>query len=282
MPYISKATEATFDKEVIERSSSTVVLVDFWAEWCQPCRMLGPMLEAAVEAHDGEVWLVKVDTDLNRELAARYHIQGIPAVKAFVDGRMVGEFVGVRDRRAIDAFIAQVSPSKVESALRRAEALIADGQLDRVQPTLEPALESPHHQEQALLILAKAQVAQRDFDQAGQTLDRISDNSLLADQVDVLRVRVEMLSTLNGTDEAAQRRRVEKNPDDLDARWALASLLLANSRTEEALDTLLALLQRSRAYREDGARRAMLAIFDELGPNHDLSREFRRRMQIYL
>jgi putative thioredoxin len=282
MPYISDATDATFDKEVIERSSSTVVLVDFWAEWCQPCRMLGPLLEAAVEAHGGEVWLVKVNTDLNRELAVRYRIQGIPAVKAFVDGKVAGEFVGVRDRRAIDAFITQVSPSKADRALGRAEALLADGQLDQIEPTLGPALESPHHQEQALLILAKAQLAQREFDRARQTLDRIPDNSLVADQVDVLQIRIEMLSTLNGTDEVAQRRRVEQNPDDLDARWVLASLLLASGRTEEALDTLLALMQRSRVYRGDGARRAMLAIFDELGPNHDLSREFRRRMQIYL
>lgn len=280
--WISEASESTFEQEVIQRSFSKVVLVDFWAGWCAPCRMLGPVLEAAVEARQGAVQLVKVDTDGNRELAVRYQIQGIPAVKAFVDGKVVDEFVGVQDRRAVDAFIDRVSPSAEESGLKQAEGLLEAGRADGVAAALAGALESPRHREQALLLLARARVQQGEFSQAKEALEQIAPRGVLADQVDALGVRIELLSAANGTDETAQRLRVKRHPDDLEARWVLAALLLAAGKAPEALEELLELLQRSRSYREDGARRAMLAIFDELGHHHDLAREYRRRMQVYL
>src|SRR6476660_8157925 len=104
-------TEATFDQEVIERSRSMPVVVDFWAAWCGPCRQLTPVLEDAVRARDGAVRLVKVDTDANPQLSASFGIRGIPAVKAFRDGRLVAEFTGVQPRQAVDRFLDQLVPS---------------------------------------------------------------------------------------------------------------------------------------------------------------------------
>lgn len=115
-------TEQTFQQDVIERSKSTPVVVDFWADWCGPCKALAPVLEQAVSARDGEVTLAKVDVDANQSLAAEYGIRGIPAVKAFRDGQMVSEFVGAQSLPTIESFLDELTgPPAAEKILEELE-----------------------------------------------------------------------------------------------------------------------------------------------------------------
>ena len=242
-------TEADFEQRVIERSRELPVVVDFWAEWCGPCRTLGPALESAARARAGKVELAKLDTDSNQRLAMRFGIRGIPAVKAFRDGRVDAEFTGAIPPPQVEAFFDRLVPSE-------ADELAARGAAEEDEATLHRALELDPRNGAAKQALGRLLLRRGDAQEALDLLEP-STGDFLADGL-AARARIEL---------------------DGDEELGPAFEAWDEGEHERALELLQeALPAASDADRRDLLRRVMVGIFTELGADHPLAREHRRRL----
>jgi putative thioredoxin len=278
---VKDATESTFDDAVLARSREVPVVVDFWAPWCGPCRVLGPVLEREVAALGGRVELVKVDTDANPNLAARYDIRGIPAVKAFSGGKVTHEFVGAQPAEFLRRWLAGLAPSPGRVGLAAAAAMAQQGDRPGAESALRALQGDAEVGGAAAVALAEVLLDGGRADEAEAVLAALDPRSPQADAADAARRRITFArdaAAFGGRDAAAAA--LARDPKDLEARFALASAHAAALEWEPALGELLELVKRSRKFRDDGARRAMLAIFDHLGPQHPLVSEYRRQLQI--
>jgi putative thioredoxin len=242
MSAIKDVDETTFEQDVIERSRDVPVVVDFWAEWCGPCRQLGPVLERAVTEREGHVELAKLDTDANPRIAAAFGIQGIPAVKAFRNGEVVDEFVGAQPPANVERFLDGLVPSE-------ADALVATGGDD----DLRQALELEPGRADAALPLARRLNARGESEEALAVLDGVT-GSFAADGL-AARIRLQ---------------------DDPELAGALAAL--DNGELQSGIDALIGAIPGAEEERRDDLRRAVVGALDELGATHPVARASRRKL----
>ena len=269
MTDIIDVSEATFEAEVVDRSRQTPVVVDFWAPWCGPCRMLGPILERLARDAHGAFRLAKLNVDDNQGLAVRYNVSGIPAVKAFRGGKVVAEFVGAQPESKVREFLKGLTPSEADRGLTEANRLLAAQRWAEAEAAYRKVRTGNGKEPAAALGLAKALFAQGKRTDAQRALAEITGGAELA-TAEKLRPLALLLAEAQAGDDGGG--------SELDIMYRRAGRLLAEGNPVGALDGLLALLRRDKRYRQGEARLAMLGLFELVGDDSPLTRDYRNRL----
>ncbi len=278
-PFVREATAADFHELVVEASRRVPVLVDFWAGWCAPCRMLKPVLEALAREYAGRFLLTTVDTEAEPELAARHGIRSLPTVHLYRHGEVVDGFVGVQPEGAIRQLIERHLERPGDAHRREALAALAAGRPEEAVERLRQALALDPEHPRLPLELAEALLRAGRPAEAREVLEGLPADRQVEEEAQRLLERVALAEAAQAAgDPGGLRARLERDPDDLEARYALGAHLFLAGRHREALEQFLEVMRRDRRFREDGARRAMLAVFAALGEEHPLVQDYRRRM----
>lgn len=260
-----------FQKDVIERSRTTPVLVDFWAPWCGPCRVLGPTLERLAQEADGKWHLAKVHTDQNPEVSARYGIRGIPAVKLFVDGEVVDEFTGALPEYAVRQWLEKAIPSESKKRVERAEREMAAGNREKARKLLETTLEEEPGNSKARVLLAQILA----FEDPDRSVELVTDSAFAGPgyiQIEEAVKTVARLYSLNG----------QLPEGDGREGYRAGIEAIKAGRYEAAIENFLDVIQKDRYYDDDGARKACVALFTLLGNDHPAVKNYRRKFDMAL
>jgi putative thioredoxin len=272
-----EAGEENFEADVLERSHEVPVLIDFWAPWCGPCRTLGPVLEKLADEYAGKFVLAKINVDESPSLAGAFGVQGIPAVKLIKDGEIAGEFTGALPEPAVREMLSRYLPSEYDEHADEAADLEEQGKAAEAQAIYRSILDAEPQHAKSLLGLGRVLMNAGDRDGALETLDRISPAAEERKTADRLIARLQLQGD-QGADEATLREKLAADPDSLETRFDLAQALAANEKFEEALNEFLKIVKSDRGFRDDGARKAMVQIFDVLPPDDPLIDKYRSEL----
>lgn len=267
---VIEVTEASFQKDVVERSQEVTVVVDFWAPWCGPCRMLGPILERLAQEPGSNFILAKVNADHAPGLSMQYQVRGIPAVKAFRDGQVVDEFVGAQPEPRVRQFIQKVAPSQSDQSLYQARNLLQEQKWDAAVAAYRRLQREQPEQPAIRVGLAQALLGQAKGCEAEPLLQGIPAGPEFS-RAETLLPLAQYLCRLS---KAGQNQELTL----LESRYRKAADWIKQGDLTRALDTLLAVLQENKQYRSGEARRLILAIFELLGENDPQLSSYRQKL----
>ena len=278
-PYIHSVSAQDFQSVVIDNSFNQPVLVDFWADWCEPCKAIAPILERLVNEYAGKFTLAKVDTEQEKELAAHFQIKSLPTMKLIMNGQIVAERSGALPEGELRAFIKPFITSESDKIMEAAMAAHEEGRFEDALELMNQALEKDPSNADLKITIARIIFDEGDKEGALALLDNLSDDDKNKQGAVKLRAEINLadqLEDLPALDQIEQR--LSEDPNDCEALLQKSHYLSANGENDEAMECLLNIIRIDRQYDDDAGRRGLLALFDMLGGEHPSVQRYRRKM----
>ncbi len=277
-PFSLDVGEADFELMVVEASRHQPVLVDFWAEWCQPCQILKPMLEKLADEYGGKFLLAKVNTEEAQQIAMQFGIRSIPTIKLFKNGEAVDEFMGALPEPEIRAFLEKHIERESDALVHQAEDLLAEGKAEEALVLVKQANQMDPENYRVLIAYARICAVMDNFEEAKTVINALPPEQQESPEVTALLAQMEFDEIAgDGESDDELLQKLAANPDDHEARYRLSARQMMNGQTEEALENLLAIMKKDRQFNDDAARKMIFKIFETLG-NHPLVATYRRKL----
>jgi len=277
-PHISIANEHNFEKEVLKRSFSTPVFVDFWAGWCNPCKILTPILDTLAEEYCGRFHLAKIDTEKEKTLTKRFSIQNLPTVQIFKQGHVIDEFYGVLAESSIRTLIDNSQISDIDTQFQSAlDALESNNEQD-AKSILEDLLDKDSSHKNSLMLLAEIELKRGDNQKVDELLNHISiknSSDAMTHKIQLLNCFSKEISDVKNIEELKQQVKIS---GDVNSQYKLACYFGLNKQYAEALESFINVMQQNPKFKNEGAKKSILGIFDILGGSGPLVNIYRVKM----
>lgn len=278
-PYIINVTAENFQTVVIEGSKQVPVLVDFWAEWCNPCQMLIPVVSKLAEEYGGKFILAKINSDEQQDLAAACGVKSLPTVKMFKNGEVADEFMGALPESEVKAFIDKHLEQTADPVYEQAMQAYAQGDVETALQLLNQALANDPDNAELKLDIAKVVANQEDYESAQALIDSLNDEQKNEPEVREFVAQLALKQRLNDApDSSILEARITKDNNDLEAYLQLSDIYAASSEIEKSIEMLLHIMRKDRKFNDDAGRKGLINLFDMLGAEHPLTKVYRRKM----